>query len=181
MVGLNLTNSWLNGRLNSNSSLFNNFSSSTIPSQFGHLVSPWICMPNTIDYAAFMGHREIYNVKESGFGVTAIDCSLYDSGHKDEPSLVWVHDKSFENIVGTDVKTDSMGQQNQNCSGGKQIVYNLHGMGHMHLSKMKFRNLVLNTFSPRKSNRIVNSRLPHTKMFVALNVKVSVNLRGMLP
>jgi Leucine-rich repeat (LRR) protein len=51
VVGLNLTNSWLNGRLNSNSSLFslrhlhklnlalNNFSSSTIPSQFGHLVS----------------------------------------------------------------------------------------------------------------------------------------------
>ncbi len=33
---------------------------------------PWICMPNTIDYAAFMGHREIYSVKESGFGVTAI-------------------------------------------------------------------------------------------------------------
>jgi hypothetical protein len=27
---------------------------------------PWICMPNTIDYAAFMGHHEIYNVKESG-------------------------------------------------------------------------------------------------------------------
>jgi hypothetical protein len=51
VVGLNLTNSWLNGRLNSNSSLFslrhlhklnlalNNFTSSTIPSQFGHLVS----------------------------------------------------------------------------------------------------------------------------------------------
>uniref|UniRef100_A0A2N9FNZ4 Uncharacterized protein n=1 Tax=Fagus sylvatica TaxID=28930 RepID=A0A2N9FNZ4_FAGSY len=51
VVGLNLTNSWLNGRLNSNSSLFslrhlhklnlalNNFSSSTIPSQFGHLLS----------------------------------------------------------------------------------------------------------------------------------------------
>ena len=51
MVGLNLTNSWLNGRLNSNSSLFslhhlhklklafNNFSSSTIPPQFGQLVS----------------------------------------------------------------------------------------------------------------------------------------------
>uniref|UniRef100_A0A2N9HIT6 Leucine-rich repeat-containing N-terminal plant-type domain-containing protein n=1 Tax=Fagus sylvatica TaxID=28930 RepID=A0A2N9HIT6_FAGSY len=49
VVGLNLTNSWLNGRLNSNSTLFslrhlhklnlalNNFSSSTIPSQFGHL------------------------------------------------------------------------------------------------------------------------------------------------
>uniref|UniRef100_A0A2N9H7B0 Leucine-rich repeat-containing N-terminal plant-type domain-containing protein n=1 Tax=Fagus sylvatica TaxID=28930 RepID=A0A2N9H7B0_FAGSY len=49
VVGLNLTNSWLNGRLNSNSSLFslrhlhrlnlalNNFTSSTIPSQFGHL------------------------------------------------------------------------------------------------------------------------------------------------
>ena len=54
-------------------------------------------------------------------GVFGADCSLYDSGHKDEPSLVWVHDKSFENIVGTDVKIDSMGQQNQNCSGGKQV------------------------------------------------------------
>ena len=97
-------------------------------------------MPNTIDSAAFMGHREIYNVKESGFGVTAIgierfqqidsiassclqtgmvecglscaDCSMYESGHNDEPSLVWVHDKSFENLVGTKVITDSMGQQN---------------------------------------------------------------------
>uniref|UniRef100_A0A2N9I9H5 Leucine-rich repeat-containing N-terminal plant-type domain-containing protein n=1 Tax=Fagus sylvatica TaxID=28930 RepID=A0A2N9I9H5_FAGSY len=94
---------------------------------------PWICMPNTIDSAAFMGHREIYNVKESGFGGTAIDCSMYESGHNDEPSLVWVHDKSFENLVGTNVTTDSMGQQNQNCSGGKQ-----------------YRTL----FSPRKSDRI---------------------------
>ena len=30
-------------------------------------IGPWICMPNTIDSAAFMGHCEIYNVKESGF------------------------------------------------------------------------------------------------------------------
>ena len=110
-------------------------------------IGPWICMPNTIDSAAFMGHREIYNVKESGFGGTAIgierfqqigsiassclqtgmvecgvssaDCSMYESGHNDEPSLVWVHDKSFENLVGTNVTTDSMGQQNQNYSGGK--------------------------------------------------------------
>ena len=52
-------------------------------------------------------------------GVSGADCSIYDSGHKDESSLVWVHDKSFENIVGTNVKTDSMGQQNQNCNGGK--------------------------------------------------------------
>ena len=51
--------------------------------------------------------------------VSGADCSIYDSGHKDESSLVWVHDKSFENIVGTNVKTDSMGQQNQNCNGGK--------------------------------------------------------------
>ena len=108
---------------------------------------PWVCMPKTIDSAAFMGHCEIYNVKESGFGVTAIaierflqisstasscsqtgmvecevsgvDCSMYESGHNDEPSLVCVHDKSFENLVGTNVTTDSMGQQNQNCGGGK--------------------------------------------------------------
>ena len=33
---------------------------------------PWICKPKTIDSAASMGHREINNVKESGFGVTAI-------------------------------------------------------------------------------------------------------------
>ncbi|GMY21582.1 DNA polymerase zeta catalytic subunit-like, partial [Fagus crenata] len=110
---------------------------------------PWICKPKTIDAAASMGHCEIDNVKESGFGVTAIaierfqqigsvassclqtgmvecgvsgaDCSMYESGHKDEPSLVWVHDKSFENLAGTNVTTDSMGLQNQNCSGGKQV------------------------------------------------------------
>ena len=72
----------------------------------------------TIDSAASMGHREIYNVNEFGFGVTAMaterfqqigfvassclqmglvecgvfgaNCSVYESGHKDEPSLVWV-------------------------------------------------------------------------------------------
>uniref|UniRef100_A0A2N9FAW5 DNA polymerase n=1 Tax=Fagus sylvatica TaxID=28930 RepID=A0A2N9FAW5_FAGSY len=75
-----------------------------------------LCKPKTIDSAASMGHREIDNVKESSFGVTAIaierfqqigsvassclqtgmvecgvsgaDCSMYESGHKDEPSLV---------------------------------------------------------------------------------------------
>jgi DNA polymerase zeta len=110
---------------------------------------PWICKPKTIDFAASMGHREIDNVKESGFGLTTIaierfqqigsvassclqtgmvecgvsgaDCSMYESGHKDEPSLVWVHDKSFENLAGTNVTTNSMGLQNQNCSGGKQV------------------------------------------------------------
>uniref|UniRef100_A0A2N9I2P3 Uncharacterized protein n=1 Tax=Fagus sylvatica TaxID=28930 RepID=A0A2N9I2P3_FAGSY len=108
---------------------------------------PWICMPNTIDSAAFMGHREIYNVKESGFGGTAIDCSMYESGHNDEPSLVWVHDKSFENLVGTNVTTDSMGQAK---------------------SELQWR-------------KTVNLRLPHIRMFVALNIKVSVSLWGMLP
>uniref|UniRef100_A0A2N9GNH1 DNA polymerase n=1 Tax=Fagus sylvatica TaxID=28930 RepID=A0A2N9GNH1_FAGSY len=109
-------------------------------------VGPWICKPKTIDSAASMGHREIDNVKESGFGVTAIAIErfqqivlllqlfanglveleylvqmFHESGHKDEPSLVWVHDKSFENLVGTNVTTDSMGLQNQNCSGGKHV------------------------------------------------------------
>ncbi|GMY18883.1 DNA polymerase zeta catalytic subunit-like [Fagus crenata] len=119
----------------------------TSPSQVH--TGPWICKPKTIDSAASMGHREIDNVKEFGFGVTAIanerfqqigsvassclqtgmvecgvfgaDCSMYESGHEDEPSLVWVHDKSFENLAGTNVTTDSMGLQNQNCSGGKQV------------------------------------------------------------
>ena len=35
-----------------------------------------------------------------------------------------------------------------------QIDYNLYGMGHMHLSKMKFCHPVPDTFSPRKSNHI---------------------------
>ena len=84
-----------------------------------------------------MGHHEIYNVKESGFGVTAIgierfqrigyvassclqtglvecgvsgaDCSMYEGGHKDDPSLVWVCDKSFENLAGINVTTSLMG------------------------------------------------------------------------
>jgi DNA polymerase zeta len=34
------------------------------------------------------------------------------------------------------------------------IVYNLYGMGHMHLSKTKFHNPIPDTFSPRKSDRI---------------------------
>uniref|UniRef100_A0A7N2L7S9 Uncharacterized protein n=1 Tax=Quercus lobata TaxID=97700 RepID=A0A7N2L7S9_QUELO len=34
------------------------------------------------------------------------------------------------------------------------IDYNLYGMGHMHLSKMKFRHPIPDTFSPRKSNHI---------------------------
>ncbi|GMY21616.1 DNA polymerase zeta catalytic subunit-like, partial [Fagus crenata] len=162
--------------------LYTNDSSSQASRSFSSAYRTMDCMPNTIDSVAFMGHREIYNVKESGFGGTAIgierfqqissvassclqtgmvecgvsgvDCSMYESGHNDEPSLVWVHDKSFENLLGTNVTTDSMGQQNQNCSGGKQIVYNLYGMGHMHLSKMKFCNPVPDTFSPRKSDRI---------------------------
>uniref|UniRef100_A0A2N9F662 DNA polymerase zeta catalytic subunit N-terminal domain-containing protein n=1 Tax=Fagus sylvatica TaxID=28930 RepID=A0A2N9F662_FAGSY len=88
------------------------------------------------DSATAKGHREIDNVKEYGFGVTAMaterfqqkayvassclqmglvecgvfgaDCSMYESGHKDEPSLVWVCDKSSENLAGTNVTTDLM-------------------------------------------------------------------------
>ena len=31
--------------------------------------------------------------------VFGADCSMYGSGHKDEPSLGWVPDKSFENLA----------------------------------------------------------------------------------
>ena len=94
-----------------------------------------------------MGHSQIYNVKESGVTGMAIerfrqidavassclqtgpvecevsgaDCSMYGSGHKDEPSLGWLHDKSFENLAGTNATTESMDLQNQNCRGGKQL------------------------------------------------------------
>ena len=44
--------------------------------------------------------------------VSGADCSMYGSGHKDEPSLGWVHDKSFENLAGTNAITDSMDLQN---------------------------------------------------------------------
>ena len=107
----------------------------------------WTSKPKTIDSAASMGHSQIYNVKESGVTAMAIerfrqidavassclqtdlvecevagaDCSMYGSGHKDEPSLGWVHDKSFENLAGTNATTDSMDLQNQNCRGGKQL------------------------------------------------------------
>ena len=32
--------------------------------------------------------------------VSGVDCSMYGSGHKDELSLGWVLDKSFENLAG---------------------------------------------------------------------------------
>ena len=53
--------------------------------------------------------------------VSGADCSMYGSGHKDEPSLGWLHDKSFENLAGTNATTESMDLQNQNCRGGKQL------------------------------------------------------------
>ena len=46
---------------------------------------------------------------------------MYGSGHKDEPSLGWLHDKSFENLAGTNATTESMDLQNQNCRGRKQL------------------------------------------------------------
>ncbi|KAF3967332.1 hypothetical protein CMV_008665 [Castanea mollissima] len=94
-----------------------------------------------------MGHSQIYNVKVSGVTampierfrqidfvassclqtglveceVSGADCSMYGSGHKGEPSLRWVHDKSFENLAGTNATTDSMDLQYQNCHGGKRL------------------------------------------------------------
>ena len=44
--------------------------------------------------------------------VSGADCSMYGSGHKDEPSLGWVHDKSFENLAGINAITDSTDLQN---------------------------------------------------------------------
>ena len=62
--------------------------------------------------------------------VFGADCSMYGSGHKDEPSLGWVHDKSFENLAGTNARTDSMDLQNQNCVGRKLVLdFVLSGLG----------------------------------------------------
>lgn len=110
--------------------------------------APWLCKPNIVDSAASMGHCEICNDKESDLGATAMtnerfpqkdaaassclqtglieckvssaQCSIYESGHKDESSLAWVHNKSYENLLSTNTTTDSMGLPNENCCGGKQ-------------------------------------------------------------
>ena len=118
---------------------------------------PWICKPMTTDSKASMGHSQINNVKKSDFGVTPMaierfqqidvassclqtgvvecevsgaDCSMYGSGHKDEPSLGWVHDKSFENLAGTNARTNTMDLQNQKCVGRKLVRdFVLSGLG----------------------------------------------------
>ena len=118
---------------------------------------PWICKPMTTVSKASMGHSQIYNVKKSDFGITPMaierfqqidvassclqtgvvecevfgaDCSMYGSGHKDEPSLGWVHDESFKNLASTNAKTDSMDLQNQNCVGRKLVKdFVLSGLG----------------------------------------------------
>lgn len=110
--------------------------------------TPRVCKPNNVDSAASMGHCEICNDKESDLGATAMTnerfplkdaaassclrtglieckvsrahCSIYESGHKDESSLARVHNKSYENVLGTNTTTDSMGLLNENCGGGEQ-------------------------------------------------------------
>ncbi len=115
----------------------------TRPSQMH--TGPWICMPNTIDSGSFMGHCEIYNVKESGFGVTAIGIERFQQiGYVGSSCLQtgWLNVEYLVQI-GPCMKVAimmnhlwsghminllrilwalmSMGQQNQNCSGGKQV------------------------------------------------------------
>jgi DNA polymerase zeta len=111
-------------------------------------VTPLDCKPNNVDSAASMGHCEICNDKESDLGATTMTnerfplkdaaassclrtglierkvsrahCSIYESGHKDESSLARVHNKSYENLLGTNTTTDSMGLLNENCGGREQ-------------------------------------------------------------
>jgi len=106
---------------------------------------PLLSKPNNVNSAASTGHCEICNDKESDLGATAmtnerfpqkdaaassclqtglIECkvsgahySIYESGHKYESSVAWVHNKSYEN---RNTMTDSMGLLNENCGGEKQ-------------------------------------------------------------
>ncbi|KAK4595861.1 hypothetical protein RGQ29_014087 [Quercus rubra] len=70
----------------------------------------WTSKPKTIDFAASMGHSQIYNVKESG--VTAMAIERFRQIDAAASSCLQ---------TGTNATTDSMDLQNQNCRGGKQL------------------------------------------------------------
>ncbi|CAN4108758.1 unnamed protein product [Withania somnifera] len=56
------------------------------------------------------------------------------------------------------------------------VDYNLYGMGHLHVSKMKFRNPIPDTFSPRKAN-YVDRRRP-SDMSTSMTTEFQVDLDG---
>ncbi|MCD7446604.1 hypothetical protein HAX54_010796, partial [Datura stramonium] len=56
------------------------------------------------------------------------------------------------------------------------VDYNLYGMGHLHVSKMKFRNPIPDTFSPRKAN-YVERRRP-SDMSTSMTTEFQVDLDG---
>lgn len=56
------------------------------------------------------------------------------------------------------------------------VDYNLYGMGHLHVSKMKFRNPTPDTFSPRKAN-CVDRRRP-SDMSTSTTAEFQVDLDG---
>ncbi|XP_055816734.1 DNA polymerase zeta catalytic subunit [Solanum dulcamara] len=56
------------------------------------------------------------------------------------------------------------------------VDYNLYGMGHLHISKMKFRNPIPDTFSPRKAN-YVDRRRP-SDMSTSTTAEFQVDLDG---
>lgn len=55
------------------------------------------------------------------------------------------------------------------------LDYNLYGMGHLHVSKMKFRNPIPDTFSPRKANYV--DRRP-SDMSTSMTTEFQVDLDG---
>ncbi|WMV11977.1 hypothetical protein MTR67_005362 [Solanum verrucosum] len=56
------------------------------------------------------------------------------------------------------------------------VDYNLYGMGHLHVSKMKFRNPIPDTFSPKKAN-CVDRRRP-SDMSTSTTAEFQVDLDG---
>ncbi|PHT98415.1 DNA polymerase zeta catalytic subunit [Capsicum chinense] len=55
------------------------------------------------------------------------------------------------------------------------VDYNLYGMGHLHVSKMKFRNPIPDTFSPRKANYIDRRS---SDMSTSMTAEFQVDLDG---
>ncbi|KAJ8529504.1 hypothetical protein K7X08_036339 [Anisodus acutangulus] len=58
----------------------------------------------------------------------------------------------------------------------QKVDYNLYGMGHLHVSKMKFRNPIPDTFPPRKDN-YVDRRRP-SDMSISMTAECQVDLAG---
>jgi hypothetical protein len=129
VVGLNLSNSWLSGTLKSNSSLFNlrhlqklnlalnDFSSSTIPSQFGQLVSlthlnlsrsflsgpipseiSWLSNLLSLDLSFNYYNSKYLNLRKIDLEALVQNMTYLRELHLDYMDMIWSLPQSLENL-----------------------------------------------------------------------------------